>query len=51
MAQILENFFKQHGLGDFSKADFARSVKENISSKADVCPEVKKIIEEIRSEF
>ncbi len=51
MAQILENFFKQHGLGEFSKSEFARQVKENIASKADVHPEVKKIIDEIRAEF
>lgn len=51
MAQILENFFKQQGLGEFSKADFARAVRENISCKADVCAEIKTIINEIRAEF
>lgn len=46
-AKVLEELFKTKGLHEFKKADFAKLVKENISTMADISEEIKKIIEEI----
>lgn len=44
MADHLVNIWKEKGLGDFSKSDFAHIVKENISDKSDISPILNEII-------
>lgn len=44
MTKVLEEFFKQYGLSEFKKADFAQAVRENILSAADVSDEITNII-------
>ena len=46
-AKNLELIFKNKGLHEFKKADFAKMVRENISSPSDISPEIAEIIEEI----
>ncbi len=46
--EFLENFFKHRGLHEFKKADFANSVKQNITDINDVSPEIKEIINDIK---
>lgn len=46
-AKNLELIFKNKGLHEFRKADFAKMVRENISSPSDISPEIAEIIEEI----
>lgn len=43
----LENIFKTKGLHEFKKAEFAKLVRENISTDADISAEIKEIIREI----
>ncbi len=45
--EFLEEFFRHRGLHEFKKAEFAQSVKENISGKADVSTEIFEIINEL----
>lgn len=47
-AKILEEFFKQKGLHEFKKAEFAKLVKENISNNDDISPEIKEIIKKLQ---
>lgn len=47
-AKILEEFFKQKGLHEFKKAEFAKLVRENISNNDDISPEIKEIIKELQ---
>ena len=46
-AKILEEIFKTKGLHEFKKADFAKLVREEISSDSDISSEIKNIINEI----
>ncbi|MCM1265271.1 MAG: ATP-dependent endonuclease [Candidatus Gastranaerophilales bacterium] len=48
MVKILEEFFKEKGLHEFKKAEFANRIKQQISSDGDISDEVRKIIEEIK---
>ncbi len=43
----LENIFKQKGLHEFKKAEFAKLVKVNINEYSDISEEIKDIIKEI----
>ena len=45
----LENIFKEKGLHEFKKADFAKLVKENITDDSDISGEIREIIEELRA--
>ncbi len=47
--EFLEEFFKHRGLHEFKKADFAQSVKQNISGTEDISDEIKDIINELAS--
>ena len=44
---VLEELFKTKGLHEFKKAEFAKLVKENISSKSDISDEIKDIVNEL----
>ena len=46
-AENLDNIFKTVGTCDFKKADFAKLVREQISSENDISDEIKNIINEI----
>lgn len=46
--EFLENFFRHRGLHEFKKADFAHSVKQNITDINDISPEIKEIINDIK---
>lgn len=43
----LENIFKQKGLHEFKKADFAKLVRDNISEDSDISDEIREIITEL----
>ncbi len=43
----LENIFKEKGLHEFKKADFAKLVRENISENSDISDEIAEIVQEI----
>lgn len=45
--EFLKEFFRHRGMHEFKKAEFARLVKENIKSEADVSAEIKEIIKEL----
>jgi hypothetical protein len=47
--EFLEEFFRHRGLHEFKKADFAQSVKENISDIKDISPEIFEIINELNT--
>ena len=47
--KILEDIFKTKGLHEFKKAEFAKLVRENITSSTDISAEIVEIIEEINS--
>ncbi len=47
--KVLEELFKTKGLHEFKKAEFAKLIKENITSVDDVSDEVKSIVNEIFS--
>ena len=46
-AKNLEIIFKTKGLHEFKKADFAKSVRENINENSDVSDEIRDIINEL----
>lgn len=46
--KVLEEFFRTRGMHEFKKAEFAGMVKNRISSKLDVSPEIVRIIDEIK---
>ena len=46
--KVLEEFFRTRGMHEFKKAEFAGMVKNRISSKSDVSPEIVRIIDEIK---
>ena len=46
-AKNLENIFKQKGLHEFKKADFAKLVRDNISDDTDISDEIREIISEL----
>lgn len=46
--QFLEEVFKTRGMHEFKKVEFAQMVKLNIKTDADISPEIRDIIEEIR---
>lgn len=47
--KFLEEVFKNRGMHEFKKVEFAQMVKRNIKSKSDISPEVVEIIEEIQA--
>ena len=47
MSMNLENIFKEKGLHEFKKADFAKLVRENISENSDISEEIADIVQEI----
>ena len=48
MVKILEEIYRQKGIHEFKKAEFAKIVAENIS-KNDITPEIKQVITEIKN--
>ncbi len=46
-AKNLENIFKQKGLHEFKKADFAKLVRDNISEDSDISTEIAEIVMEL----
>ena len=49
MVHILEEFFKEHGIHEFKKAEFAHIVQTQIKSEADVSDEIRYIINNIKN--
>lgn len=49
MAKLLEELFKEKGLHEFKKSEFAEHVARQITSKKDVSTEIADIVEEIKS--
>ncbi len=47
--EYLEEVFKTRGLHEFKKVEFSQMIKNNISGAEDVTPEIKLIIDEIKS--
>lgn len=47
--KILEEVFKNRGMHEFKKVEFAKMVKRNIKFRDDISPEIVEIIEEIRN--
>ena len=47
-AKVLEEIFKTKGLHEFKKAEFAKLVREEIKTQADISPEILTIVEEIK---
>ena len=47
--KYLEEIFKHRGMHEFKKVEFAQMIRGNISSKADLTPEIARIIEEIKN--
>lgn len=48
-AKVLEEIFKTKGLHEFKKAEFAKLVREKISTEEDISPEIEEIINELKS--
>lgn len=48
MVKILEEIFKEKGLHEFKKAEFAHLVKQQISTENDISDEIKLIIDDIK---
>ena len=48
MVKILEEIFKEKGLHEFKKAEFAHLVKQQISTENDISDEIKLIINDIK---
>lgn len=46
--KYLEEVFKNRGMHEFKKVEFAQMIKRNIKTKSDITPEVLDIIEEIK---
>ena len=51
MVKVLEEIFKEKGLHEFKKAEFAHLVKQQISSENDISEEIKLIINNIKKLF
>lgn len=51
MVKVLEEIFKEKGLHEFKKAEFAHLVKQQISSENDISEEIKLIINDIKKLF
>ncbi len=49
MVKTLEEIFRHKGMHEFKKAEFAQTVKLNLSSNSDISPEIEEIIREIKS--
>lgn len=49
MVKVLEDVFKNRGMHEFKKAEFAHMVKENLHSKEDISDEIKELINEIKN--
>lgn len=49
MAKLLEELFKEKGLHEFKKSEFAEHVARQITSKKDVSTEIADIVEEIKT--
>lgn len=49
MVKNLEEIYKEKGLEDFKKADFAHLISENIKTKSDLSNEIIKIIDELKA--
>lgn len=49
MVKNLEEIFKQKGMHDFQKAEFAKSVSKHIFSKDDISREIELIVDEINT--
>ena len=47
--EYLEEVFKKRGMHEFKKVEFSQMIKNNISGAEDVTPEIKLIIDEIKS--
>lgn len=47
--KYLEEIFKNRGMHEFKKVEFSQIIRENITSKDDLTPEIEQIIEEIKS--
>lgn len=47
----LENIFKEKGLHEFKKAEFAKLVRDNIKENSDVSEEIRLIIEELKAKL
>ena len=47
-AKVLEEIFKTKGLHEFKKAEFAKLVREKISTKDDISLEIEEIIKELK---
>ena len=45
----LENIFKEKGLHEFKKADFAKLVRANLNESCEISDEIKEIIQEMKS--
>lgn len=48
MVKNLEEVFKTRGMHEFKKVEFAQMVKRNILTDADISPEIRTIVEEIK---
>ncbi len=46
--EFLEEFFRNRGLHEFKKAEFATFVGENIQDEFDVSPEIREVLEKLR---
>lgn len=49
MVKNLEEIYKEKGLEDFKKADFAHLISENVKTKSDLSNEIIKIIDELKA--
>ena len=49
MVKVLEDVFRNRGLHEFKKAEFAQMVKQNLKSKEDVSEEIEELINEIKN--
>ena len=47
----LENIFKEKGLHEFKKADFAKLVRNNITENSDISDEIREIIDELQVKY
>ena len=48
MVKNLEEVFRTRGMHEFKKVEFAQMVKKNILTEADISPEIRAIVDEIR---
>ena len=47
----LENIFKEKGLHEFKKAEFAKLVRNNITENSDISDEIREIIDELQVKY